>query len=159
MIILRHEGKLYEYHADRDGVSVITCDPKLVRTYGTVNFAEKHQLSNVSKIEIVALDREDRTPATALTIDNRDEIAKIVSSLQVDLPLYEQKRCEALLRVDFVMGGRVESVLYACQGDGSVLRDRETASQSKEAHAPVEFQKLINTALASRPFPSPPADK
>ncbi|MBI2965488.1 MAG: hypothetical protein HYY34_04705 [Chloroflexi bacterium] len=159
MIILRHDSKLYEYHADREGVSVVTCDPKLVRTYGTVNFAEKLQLSNVSKIEVLALDREDRTPAMALTIDNPNDIAKIVSSLQVDLSLYERKQCEALLRVDFVMGGRVESVLYACQGEGSVLRDKETAGQGREARAPTEFQKLINTALASRPFPSPPADK
>lgn len=159
MIILRHGGKLFEYHADRDGVSVITCDPKLVRTYGTINFAEKLQLANVSKIEILALDREDRTPASALTINNPADIAKIVASLQVDVTLYEQKPCEPLLRVDFVMGGRVESVLYACPGDGTVLRNQETASQRKEARAPAEFQKLINTALANRPFPSPPADK
>lgn len=156
MIILRHDAKLYEYHADREGEDVVTCDPKLVRTYGTLNFPEDLMLTNVSRVEILAIDPEGLTPVPAATITSPPDVARVVASLQIDLPLYEQKPCTALLQVNFVMGDRVASVLYACAGDGTVLRGSDDVTQGREARAPAEFQKLINTALADRPFPTAP---
>jgi hypothetical protein len=156
VIILRADSKLYEYHADREGDMVVTCDPKLVRTYGNVNLAEDLMLAGVSKIEVLAVEPANPTPVPAVTITNPADIARVVASLQIDLPLYAAKPCATLLRVDFVMADRVESLSYACPGDGTVLRGSEAVTKGRQVLAPAEFQKLINTALAERPFPSMP---
>lgn len=156
MIILRYDSKLYEYHADREGEEVTTCDPKLVRTYGAVNFADVLMLANVSRVEIFAIDPEGLTPVPATTITSPSDVAGVVASLQIDLPLYERKPCAALLQVSFVMGDKVASVFYACTGDGTVLRAGDGVTQGREARAPTDFQRLINTALANRPFPTSP---
>lgn len=156
MILLRHDQKLYEYHADESGERVTTCDPKLVRTYGSVNPSKELDLAETTRIEVGATADGVSGGGTVLTIDQPGEIARIVTSLSLDLPLYDPKPCKAMLSVSFYIGARTETVLYACSGDGSVLRMATGPSMTKEARAPEQFQRLINEALSTRPFPSMP---
>ena len=113
--------------------------------------------SHVSRVDILAIDPASLTPVPATTITSPSDVAGVVASLQIDLPLYERKPCTALLQVSFVMGDKVASVFYGCTGDGTVLRGSDGVTQGREARAPTDFQKLINTALANRPFPTPPS--
>lgn len=156
MILLRHDQKLYEYHADESGERVTTCDPKLVRTYGSVNPGRDLDLADATRIEVGSAADGISADGPVLTIDQPDAIARVVSSLSLDLPLYDPKPCKALLSVSFHIGARTETVLYACSGDGSVLRLATGPFMTKEARAPEQFQRLINEALSTRPFPSMP---
>jgi hypothetical protein len=157
VIVLRVGERTYEYHADFDGEAVISCDPGLIPTFGHVNLAVELGLENVSRIEVFAIDRASAAPALAVTVHDASSIAAVVASLATNLPLYQKKPCNTLLRVDFVTSGRTASLHYACPGDGSVLRGGESAASDLETVAPAEFQAVINGALASRPFPATPA--
>ncbi|MBM3958738.1 MAG: hypothetical protein FJ314_03045 [SAR202 cluster bacterium] len=154
MIVLRHGQKLYEYHTDEDGEHVTTCDPKLLRTYGSVNPARELGLAGAVRVEVGA----PSASAPLVTIGQPGVIEQLISSLNLDLRLYDPKPCKALIAVRFFIGGRTETLLYACSGDGTVLRMASGPYMTREARAPDEFQRLINEALAAMPFPSmPPA--
>lgn len=158
MILLRHGQKLYEYHADEDGEHVTTCDPKLVRTYGSANPAKDLGLTGATRVEVGSAAGGAPAGAPRLTIDQPAVVAQLVGSLNVDLPLYDPKPCQALITVTFLVGDRTETLLYACSGDGTVLRMASGPFMTREARAPEQFQRLVNEALAAVPLPSmPPA--
>lgn len=157
VVVLRVGARTYEYHADFDGESVVTCDPGMVPALGSVNVARELGLEGVTRIDVVAIGQASTTPAVAVSIGDAPSIATVVASLQADLPLLQPKPCDTLLRVDFVAAGRVASLDYACPGDGVVLRGAQPALVGFETVAPADFQAVINGALAARPFPPAPA--
>ncbi|MBI4219141.1 MAG: hypothetical protein HY682_03280 [Chloroflexi bacterium] len=155
IIVVRHSSKLYEYHADLDGSQVVTCDPKFAPNLGAVNVASALGLQAVSRIDVLAI-TETGAQVTAVTIQDPSVVGQVINALNLELPLREPRNCTPPLVVSFVMGDRTETVLYACPGDGTVLRGAAAAFNGREVRAPEAFQKLINKALGDRPFPTMP---
>ncbi|MBI4306541.1 MAG: hypothetical protein HY678_09520 [Chloroflexi bacterium] len=153
-VVVRHGSKLYEYHTDLDGDRVVTCDPKFSRSVGAINPASALGLKGVTRVEVAAITAAG-TPVSAVSIVDPAVVSQVIASLNLELPLYEPKQCTPPLIVSFVMPDRTESVLYACPGDGTVLRG-VAAFSGREVRAPEAFQKLINKALGDRPFPTMP---
>jgi hypothetical protein len=157
VIVLRVGARTYEYHADFDGENVVACAPGLVPTFGSVNLARELGLKGLTRIDVVATGEASATPTVAASIADAASLAAVVTSLQADLPLFQAKPCDTLLRIDLVVGSRVASLYYACLGDGAVLRDGQSAVSGLETVAPADFQAVVNGALAARPFPPTPA--
>ena len=156
LIVVHHNGRSYEYHADAPGDRVVTCDPAIVGTpTPAINVAEKASIVDPIRMTVSGI-LPGGESAELLRVEDPELLRQIVAALNGPTYLAERDPCATLIRLEFKMAKSSTVLTYACSGKGAIIRGDQDFWASNDGLVPVEFQRLVNAVIASRPFPGLP---
>lgn len=155
-VIVNGGGITLEVHTDGLGENVISCaEAASQASTPSLNLVEVANLTGVNSIVVSALP-PGNDPIEFVRVDDAPRIGLTLDALSGDTHLGERSDCTPLFQIDFISAAGTVSFLYACAGQGEVIRGVQPFWDGQDGIAPGAFQRLINEALASREFPAFP---
>ena len=155
-VLISYNDDTYEYHTDRAGDRIVTCDEHAPPGPETVNVAGAAGLAATERVEIARLDPGIGAYRPVGIVEDPDEISMFVELLDLDMPLKPREECEPVMQVDYVSGDRTETFWFWCAGDVHVLQGEQAFWGGRRGVTPAEFSKLIGPYAAMMPMPGYP---
>ena len=155
-VFISHGRDTYEYHADRAGDRIVTCDEHSPPGPRIVNVTREARLEATERVEIARFDPAVDAYRPVGIVEDPEEIAGFVDLLDLDMPLESRADCKPIVRIDYAVGGRTETFWFWCGGDVHVLQGDQALWDGLRGIVPEEFADLVGPYAASVPLPGLP---
>jgi len=155
-VLIAHGDETYEYHTDRTGERIVSCDEHAAPGPDAVNVAREAALAGAARVELARFDPAAGAYRTVGIVDDRDKVAAFVALLDLDMPLEKRAECSPVMRIDYVVGDRVETFGFWCGSDVHVLQGEQALWGGLRGITPAEFADLVGPYAAAMPLPGFP---
>ena len=155
-LLISHGDDVYEYHTDRAGTRIVTCDEHAPPGPDTANVAAQTGLTDTESIEIARFDPTTEAYRTVAIVEDPEEVAEFVNLLDLDMPLEPQVLCDPVMRIDYVAGGRTETFWFWCGSDVHVIHGTQDFWAGRRCIVAEEYATLIGPYAAMMPLPGFP---
>ena len=155
-VLISHSDDTYEYHTDRAGERIVTCDEHAPPGPETVNVAGATGLAATDRVELARFDPGIGAYRPVGIVEDPDKIAMFVDLLELDMPLEPRVECEPVMRIDYIVAGQPATFWFWCVGDVHVLQGEQGFWSGRRGITPIEFSKLIGPYAAMIPMPGLP---
>jgi len=155
-VLISHGTDTYEYHTDQTGSRIVTCDEHAPPGPGTVNVARETRLEGTERVEVSRFDPTIDAYRPVGIVEDPEEIALFVDLLDLDMPLQPREECKPVMRLDYVVGGRMVIFWFWCGSNVHVLQGGQAMWEGRRGIVPTEFANLIGPYAARVPMPGFP---
>ncbi|MFL2665419.1 MAG: hypothetical protein ACJ0G8_05640 [Dehalococcoidia bacterium] len=145
----------WEYHVDINDTLIFRCDEIKLLDGPTINVYKEFNLEKTEKVILLTrnfvnfgFDQIDQ-----VTTDDMD---KLLSVLNLDIPISDYQECSTIFRLDFYLDDLVHSIDYLCPNDKNVITGLQPVWESRKANAPLEIGSIIGNYLTGKPIPQLP---
>jgi hypothetical protein len=150
--VLEANGKLYEYHTDGSGDTLINCTENIAQLASAINIVELAGLRSTTEIE---MRRRDATGAYILKsiVTTPAEITSIVDALDTPVLPVPAANCLAVFQVVFVTPAGNQTIGTICGRNSRLIRGDQSFWAGQDADAPAEFSSSIGPYFSDEPLP------
>ena len=145
----------WEYHVDENDTLVFRCDEIQLLDGPSINIFQELNLDGTKR---VVLSTRNFVNFEFVEIDqiSIDDTEKLLSVLNLDIPIDNYEGCTTIFRLDFYVDDLVHSIDYLCANDKNVITGLQPVWDSRKANAPSEIGSIIGNYLTGKPIPQLP---
>lgn len=155
-LLIDRRGEAYEFHTDRDGVSIVNCTALKAQDPGTVNVVERAGLRGATVVTLLRRDAATGQYNEIEQVSDAADVAAFVQALDLPVPLVLGKECVAVFKVVFKTPGGPQEFEFVCPDDFQVLRGAQDFWGGRQGQAPAGFAGLVGKYAGRVPFPGLP---